>query len=404
MADAIGAHDARTTFRRGVLAALGGSPAVVEELLAYNANPFGAGRARDLSLPLPDEPHVAAWRQYERDAAGGGVLPALAERLVQLRFPVAQGISESAAYRAATRRGVRPQGPPLALEEPDRLSLVLHRSAAGHVPILTVGNRRDFVTLVRACSCRNEPDPVPDSMGACIVVGLNNWDRIAGYRRQLEADRGSRLSEDEWMAAFKALVPQKALYQDRFIILSSTAYSGVAAADVGLPEEEWLEKSAAIRLEHECTHYFTLRAFGVMRNNLLDEFIADFAGLAQAFGRYDADRFLRFLGLEAYPAFRAGGRFGLYLGTPPVSEAAAELLRHVVVRAARQLEAAAARRDLRRDEDRFALVLALAGLTLEEVASDEGVGLLMSALHSAQRGGSSIGAAPQQHAEEGRPE
>jgi hypothetical protein len=377
-------QESRERLRRQVLSDAGASAEVIAELLSYNANPFDLSRHHALALPLDDEAHIAAWEEYERDASAVGVFPALAERLVQLRFPVAPGISESADYRAATRRGVRPPGPPrLAIEQPDRLSLVLHRSAAGRVPVVTVGNRRDFVTLVRACSARNEPEPVPDSMGACIVVGLNNWDRVFRYRRELEVERGGPLTDADWAAAFQALVPRKALYQDRFIILSRTPYSAVPAADVGLPEEEWLEKSVAVRLEHECTHYFTLRAFGAMRNNLLDEFIADAAGLAHAFGRYDAALFLRFLGLEAYPAFRPGGRLELYLGTPPLTDSAVPVLRHLIVLAARQLEAFTAGLQLGTEEGRFTLVLALAGLTLEELASGEANSVLASAAAAA---------------------
>jgi hypothetical protein len=366
------ADQLQADFRRRVLADAGAGADVVEEVLAYDHNPFDVGRLDTIDLPLADEPHLDAWREYAADAARMGVLPALADRIVQLRFPVEPGISQAEAYRAATRRGVRPPGSArLVLEHPESLSLVLHPTMAGHVPILRTGSRRDFVTLVHACSCRNEPDPVPDSMGACIVVGLNNWDRVARHRRRLEEARGAPMTEAEWSAAFKELVPRKEQYQDRFIILSSAAYSGVPASEVGLGEDEWLARSIAIRLEHECTHYFTLRAFGVMRSNLLDEFVADFAGLAYAFGRYDARLFLRFLGLEAYPSCREGGRIGLYLGTPPLSPAAAGVVRLLVVRAAQQVEAYTAGRDLGVAAERMAMVAALAGLTLEELASRE---------------------------------
>ena len=88
-------------------------------------------------------------------------------------------------------------------------------------------------------------------------------------------------------------MPQRGLYQDRFLILSTGPYSNVAAREVGLSDSRWRETSTAIRLEHECTHYFTLRVFGSMRNNLLDELIADFMGITAADGRYRSDWFLR---------------------------------------------------------------------------------------------------------------
>lgn len=83
---------------------------------------------------------------------------------------------------------------------------------------MILGGRTDFVALVRALTIRNEPGPVPASMGACIVSGLNNWDRIVEHRRRWEAEGGDR-SETGWREEFRRLVPHKELYQDRFLIL-----------------------------------------------------------------------------------------------------------------------------------------------------------------------------------------
>jgi hypothetical protein len=342
----------------------------MDEILAYTSNPFDLSRLDVAALPLADEPHLEAWDEYSREARSDGVFRALTGRLVQFRFPIEAGISQTDAYRAATRRGVAPDpdAPGLVLEHPELLELTLHPTLAGRIPVLTTGSRTDFVSLVRACSARNEPEPVPNSMGACIVNGLNNWDRVGRYRRALEADRGALFDEASWGEAFRALVPQKGLYQDRFIILSRSPYSAVAAADVGMDDDEWRARSVVIRRDHECTHYFTLRAFGVMRNNLLDEFIADFAGIVAAFGRYDARLALRFLGLESFPAYRPGGRFENYLGAPPLSARAADAMKAVVVRAARQLEGLTTNLDLSTPGSASRLVVALAGLTLEEVA------------------------------------
>lgn len=45
---------------------------------------------------------------------------------------------------------------------------------------------------------------------------------------------------------------------------------------------------------------------------MLDELIADYAGIVAAWGRYRADWFLRFVGLEDYPRYREGGRLQNY--------------------------------------------------------------------------------------------
>lgn len=364
--------------RRDALVECGATQAVLEELLAYTDNPFDPARLGQGTLPLADEPHLEAWEEYAREGRTLGALPALARRLVQLRFPIEAGISQTEVYRAATRRGVVPAGetPGFTLTAPDRLEVVLHPTLAGRLPMLIAGNRGDFVTLVQACSARNEPERVPGSMGACIVTGLNNWDRVARHRRRLEEERGAPMTEAEWAAAFRELVPQKALYQDRFIILCRDPYSAVPASDVGMDEALWRDRSVVIRREHESTHYFTLRAFGVMRNNLLDEFIADFAGLVRAFGRYEPDLALRFMGLEAYPAYRPGGRFENYLETPPVSGPAADVLRAVVVRAARNVGRVAASLDLRTPEACARMVVALASLSLDCLAAKDGGAVL----------------------------
>ncbi len=371
-------------YLRDTLRSFGADGDALHALVAYTANPFDIGRLAEIGLPLADEPHIDAWEEYAHQATRDGVLPALARRLVQLRFPIEAGISQTDAYRAATRRGVWPPGdePTLTLEDPDGVDLVLHPTLAGRIPLITCRSRRDFITLMRACSCRNEPEVVPDSMGACIVSGLNNWDRVARLRRRMEAERGAPFEADAWTEAFRGVVPQKALYQDRLIILSHEPYSAVPADALGLGDAEWRARSVLIRREHECTHYFTLRAFGVMRNNLLDEFVADFAGLGRAYGRYDADLALRFLGLEGYPAYRAGGRFENYLQTPPLAADAAVILRGIVVRAAHQVESFTRSMDLGDPTVCARLVVALAGSTLVELAGGEAEARLATRLSS----------------------
>jgi hypothetical protein len=213
-------------------------------------------------------------------------------------------------------------------------------------------------------------------MGACIVSGLNNWDRVARARRRLEAERGAPFDDAGWAAAFRTVAADKSQYQDRLIILSREPYSGVPAAAVGMSDDEWRAHSVVLRGEHESTHYFTLRAFGVMRNNLLDEILADFAGLARAFGRYDAGLQLRFLGLESHPGYRPGGRFENYLQAPPVPPGAHAILRDLVVRAVHAIASATADADLTSSAERARFVVALAGVTIVELAGPGGAARL----------------------------
>lgn len=320
---------------------LGAGGSVREELLRYNQSEFAHDeRTRALRFPMADEPFVATWEGYAAEAAQNGVFPTLRRKLVQLAFPIAEGVSTSETYLAATRRGVWPADDytdGLQLAAPDTLELHLHSTPVGRLPILITRHRADFETLLRALTKRNEPTLVPASQGACMVAGYNNWDRIAELKRQWESGALAD-GTSSWDECFVRLQPQKELYQDRFILLSDGGYSGVSASSLGLEEAAWREISLGIRREHECTHYFTKRVFLSMRNLLLDEVIADFMGLRVAAKCYRADWFLRFMGLEDLPSYRQGGRLQNYLGTPPLSPEAFRLVSAIVKRAAEQLE------------------------------------------------------------------
>ncbi|MEM9405763.1 MAG: hypothetical protein AAGA81_06985 [Acidobacteriota bacterium] len=362
-----------------VLSGYGASGPVVEELLAYNANEFDAELLENPpKLPLGNEDHLKTWRTYAEEAAGQGVVEALSHRLVQLRFPIEEGVSGTDRYRGVTLRGELPPqegGPDFTGE---RISLLLNETQAGAIPVLEIESRADFETLVRALSHRNEPRPVPDSMGACIISGLNNWDRIREHRRKFEASG----AQGSWDAEFKGMIPDKGKYQDRLILLSSGPYSAVPASAMGLSEPEWLEKSMIIRREHECAHYFTLRVLGKMRNNLIDELIADYVGLVAAFGEYRGEHARLFLGLDAHPRVQPGGRVENYRGDPALGDEAFDVVKRLMLDAIAQLEAfnAAAPERFREPEAVAKTILALAARTLEELARPEAQAELLEAV------------------------
>ncbi len=379
----------RRPDRSRVLVECGAASGLLDELLAYNERPFdrqgGSGAA---SLPLGDEPHLKAWSEYEAHARAVGAFASLKDRFFQLQFPIREGISREDVYRRATLRGIAPspfdRGTELELNRPQDLQLVLNPTAAGRVPLLIVPDRGDFVTLVRAFTGRNEPIPVPDSMGACIVSGLNNWDRIARHRERWIEEHADDEAAGSWDDEFERIIPKKELYQDRFIILSTGPYSFVPASAVGLAEDEWRRQSLVIRREHECTHYLMYRALGSMKNNLQDEVIADFVGLAHAFRSYPGDMALRFFGLENHPQYREGGRLESYCGDPRLTDASIAVVREMVFRTVRNLE------EYTRENPEWLnnaagitrLTLALAGLTLEELASPGMPGLLDAELEA----------------------
>lgn len=364
-------------FRASVLASYGASASATEELLTYNQNVFAHSLTHPVKFPLAPEAHVAAWEEYAAAARELGVFEALKRVVVQLRFPIQEGISQTEVYRSATRKGVPVDGSAkatgLVLTLPEKLQLMVHQSLAGAIPVLLTGDREDFVTLVQALTMRNEPKPVPASMGACMVAGFNNWDRVRQYRKQWSAQNPCNCSEANWAEEFGRFIPQKELYQDRFIVLSDGPYSDVSASDLGLSESEWRRLSLTIRLEHECTHYFTRRLFDSMRNNMHDELIADYRGIVAATGHYRADWFLRFLGLESFPDYREGGRLQNYRGQPSLSDGAFKILQALVKAAAENLERFDAEHagELRTLNGQPFMLMGLTLLTLEELASQE---------------------------------
>ena len=362
------------TERGAVLRALGAAPSECVELLSYNENHFEP-TGLDLSGPLPlaDELFVATWERYAREAGSNGTWTVLRNALVQLRFPVREGMSRTPAYEAATRSLVpaSERVAPLRLQRPGDLRIEIHATPAGRLPVLIAACRKDFELLVQAVTKGNEPAPVPASVGACMVAGYTNVERL---RRLQEHWRAAQPipTEEGWRRELQGLLSKKELYQDRFVIASTTPYSAVPADCLDLDSETWERLSLAIRIEHESMHYFTRRVFGSMKNRLLDELIADYAGIVHATGRFRADWALRFLGLESFPGYRAGGRLEHYRGDPPLSDGAFRVLHHLVKRAVDNLATwSAIADDVTRPDGHLRTVLALTRLTVEDLAASD---------------------------------
>ncbi len=357
---------------------------VLEELMRYTRQTFvSSSFTQPVYFPLPDEPHIATWENYLDRAEEEGVFQTLCNHLVQFCFPIREGISQTEDYRAATRKGhateAMGEATGLKLEEPEGLELRIYQSLAGKVPVLKVSHKGDFQTIIQALSYKNEPLPVPASMGAAMISGINNWDRI----RRLKANWQRTQPLGSWEQQFKqSVLPHTALYQDKLIVLSQAPYSNVPAETLQFDHEKWLQYSAEIRLEHECTHLFTLRYFGSMRNNMHDELLADYMGISRITGGFRSDWFLRFIGLEGYPRYREGGRLENYRGTPPLSPQAFEILQQIMVQAAQQVETFdRSLGPMQSLSDRSRRLLALCSLTLEQLAAANAVEKLTQSYH-----------------------
>ncbi|MEL6928508.1 MAG: hypothetical protein AAFO95_07730 [Cyanobacteria bacterium J06600_6] len=361
-----------------VLAIAQAKPAETAELKEYSRNQFQLWRGDGKNLPLQDEPHLPVWQEYRDEARAIGVEQALKQRLVQLNFAIAPGTSQTPAYKEATKKGRWEISSQAGVEFEAELELNIQSTIAGKIPVIIARSRSDFVSLIQALTKKNEPEPIPNSMGACIVGGYNNWDRIHRYRQNWSDRTAPQNTEADWQAEFKRLIPQKQLYQDRFIILSHGSYSNVNAADLGLEPDIWQELSLKIRLEHECTHYLTRRLLGLMQNNILDELIADYQGIIAANGSYRADWFLHFLGL-AGDEYREGGRLANYRGVPPLSAGAFKVLQTLMRQVAFNLESFDRQyyqgRD-RNQQEKLAVFLALTSSTILDLAAADGVEML----------------------------
>lgn len=363
----------RPQIRREVVEGLGAKAPQVDEVLAFNEpRTTSVHYVAKPQFPLSDEPHVETWREYARDADRFGAWEALARRFVQFSFPVRRGISRDETYLKATLEGACPAvpgpGPPIVPSSPDRIELFVHPSMGGAIPVIRSADRTDFTALVRILAGRNEPIQIPESMGAILVTGLNNWDRITAHRKEWECASTTPRTSDEWSSEFKALVKDHSRYQDTFLILACGPYSGVPASDAGFGSEPWMDFSAKIRLTHECAHYLTLRCRGGLGHNVLEEILADFYALCSVCGRFDSALALRFLGLEAYPLVRPDGRIHNYLGR--LSPASRRLIHALTFAAVNNLRSIA-----EGIPDRIVepvglarLLLEIGGASLEEVA------------------------------------
>jgi hypothetical protein len=213
------------------------------------------------------------------------------------------------------------------------------------------------------------------------VNGYNNWHRIALLRQKWAAERPGQ--------AFRlaAAAPNPELYQDCFILACEGPYSGVAAESVELRQEDWLELSFQIRIAHECAHYWTRRVLKSMRNNIMDELIADYCGMLESIHHFREDWLCLFLGVEDFPHYRASGRLSYYRGDPPLSDEAFRILQELLVKAAANLNVFDRQHSgiLHSDAGPIMILMTLPRLTLEELAAEDGSERLSATLATAQR-------------------
>ncbi|MEW7281263.1 hypothetical protein ABW636_21930 [Aquimarina sp. 2201CG1-2-11] len=319
-------------IRYSLLKAYTSNENIISELLAYSKNKFSTKNINSSNYDCCDEePYSITWEAYHKESDTIGVFETLKKYLVQLQFPVEKNISVTEAYRNATLKGVSTEtmkaASGLVLNNPKAIRLSIHQSLVGKIPVLIVPDEQDFCAIIQALLCKNEPEHLPKSMGAAIINGINNWDRIHRLKKEWQQSNPF----ESWGPYFKEyILPHPKLYKDKIIVLSTKPYSNTTAKNMNLPLTQWIDYSLQIRLEHECAHLFTLKYFGQMANNMHDEIIADYAGITKVLGQFNKEWFLYFLGLENYPQYRKGGRLENYLGDKGLSTEAFEVLLKLV--------------------------------------------------------------------------
>jgi hypothetical protein len=246
----------------------------------------------------------------------------LRKMCVELSFSVKEGQSENPELSTARKRGVLPFNLDEAWipEMPEGVHVYLHQTPAGRLPVIECRADADFIRLQQSLVYRCEPKPISDSRGASIIKNYNNWVRVEMHREN------------------GAIPKDPAMYRDYIMLLSHRYYSGVEPEVFGLEEDNWRRKSLVIRREHEAAHYMTQRYYHSTKNEIHDEIIADFMGVTAAFGEYDPDMFLIFMGLDSYTGakinaidgtgaysdssafYRKGGRLENYMDELPTAE------------------------------------------------------------------------------------
>lgn len=321
------------------------------------------------SLPLPPEPSLAVWQEYAEEARDNHWPEVLAEKFPAFRFPIADGISQTPEYRQAINKGEGGSLEAIAWQDPSRLKLIIAEPPSGPIPVLSTDVREDFETLLRVFLYRNEPRLIPPSMGAVMISGLVNRDRINRLRETFMSENpGARAGA--WLKEWATIKnTSKELFQDRLILIGPGPYSGIPAESANLSASEWENCSRIIRIHHECTHLFCKRVFGRMQNNLLDELFADFIGLRESFGYFPADLFLRGMGISSNGELGLSGRFYNYLKEPELPDSVWKIQAHLLAKAAHHLEAwKFSRKDSGKDPV-GRILLFLAQYSLPEIAS-----------------------------------
>lgn len=268
-----------------------------------------------------DDTDIQFWEDLLNASEKKDIFTLLKECYPQLNFIIEREIDKIELYKNVVLKGKTDSikfAAYLKLEDAKNISLELHQSVAGRIPVLIVPNKEDFVKILQSLIHKNNPVSIPSSIGAVLLNGLNNGKRLDNIKKKWLQNNPL----GDWNTEFSNnIIHNRSLYKDKFIILSTKPYSNVTARQLGLAEDVWTSYSVSIRKEHEFTHLYMLKKYGHVTNNLHDELIADYIGIIKTTWSYNKVWMLTFMGLENYPHYREGARLENYVNESKLSEA-----------------------------------------------------------------------------------
>ena len=252
---------------------------------------------------------------------GTEVLRALAKKYYGLYLPVEKGMSQSPWYRQYVLAG-KPENteelPGFTGSEQDEI--FPFSTPAGEVEVIYLERREDFELFLQKLAYRCEPEPIRPDVGAMMISGVINWEKIESHKRKY-LEKGNL----DWKEEFRRFTSRPENFKDRVLILSGGPYSNYPAQKAGYTPEEWKQISIDIRMYHECTHYVCRNRWPEKKETVLDEVLADAVGLLGATGRYDRRLALEFLGVAEDGTY-TGGRLGAYVSEDELPQKAAYAL------------------------------------------------------------------------------
>ncbi|WP_163407280.1 DUF7005 family protein [Flavobacterium ajazii] len=337
-------------------------------LKEYLFNKFDSSKKNSFSKEFD----VEFWENCFKKDNSENTFDTLKRCYPQLNFPIETGIEKSEIYKDFVLRGkidCSNLKTSLELIDPKNIKFEINDSIAGKVPLLTISNEEDFIKIIQSLLHKNNPVEIPLSMGAVLINGINNWEKLNVLKENWMGNNPL----GNWNAEFSNVIRNTSLYKDQLIVLSTKPYSNVPANQLGLPYDLWISHSVSIRREHEFTHLYTLKKHGLASNNLHDELIADYIGIIKTIGYYDKTWMLNFMGLEKYPKYRKGARLENYVKESKLSEDDFKQLTTIVKNAIETINAFDKNLGkLNSDKDQICRMDALCETGLMELASQDG--------------------------------